>query len=138
MLDAIRQFCESSNLVTLSPALNVVLAVALLFKSALNEIVIDWHRRYQERRERRRKLLLELYEHMIAFDTRYVLLAAITVLDEASTGWTPFVPLKCRPSARSWREYFLHPFKQAWTFSIGTSSTCPPRFGRASPCCTRR
>lgn len=63
--------------------------MALLFKSALNEIIIDRHKRRQERRERRRQLLLDLHEHMGLFDAGYVLVTAKAFLDAAAGGLDP-------------------------------------------------
>jgi len=68
MIDLLSRFSWGRLLFVFSVALNVVQAVALLFKSALNQIAIDWYTRVQARRERRRKLLLDLYEHLGIFD----------------------------------------------------------------------
>jgi len=76
-------------LLVLSAILNVGLAIALLFKSALNEIVVDLHKRYQERRARRRQLLFDLHVHMSLFDARYLVVTAKTLMDSAAADLAP-------------------------------------------------
>ena len=89
VIDFLTRFSWGSILFVLSVSLNIVQGVGLLFKSALNQIAVDWYTRVQERRERRRKLLLELYEHMGLFDARYMVVTATLLLDAAVVGLDP-------------------------------------------------
>jgi hypothetical protein len=68
----------------LSVALNIVLVLALLFKSALNAIVVDWYTRRQQRREGRRTMLLDLHEHMGLFDAHYMVITGMSLLNAAA------------------------------------------------------
>jgi hypothetical protein len=67
----------------LSLVLNVVLAVALLFKSALNDVVVDSYKRFRDRREKRRALLCELHENMLGFSAKYMVLVAVAPLKQS-------------------------------------------------------
>lgn len=58
----------------ISLALNVVLAIALFLKTALNQIVVDVVKDFREKRTRREELLRELHERLATFDADYFML----------------------------------------------------------------
>ncbi len=64
---------KESYVLWASVALNFVLALILFFRTALNEILLDWYKRSRQRRDRLRTLLLELRKHMSSFAQDYFL-----------------------------------------------------------------
>jgi len=118
VIDFLTRFSWGSILFVLSVSLNIVQGVGLLFKSALNQIAVDWYTRVQERRERRRKLLLELYEHMGLFDARYMVVTATLLLDAAVVGLDPEseAASEVQSASRMLDERFTGPFQVSQDF----------------------
>jgi hypothetical protein len=118
MIGLLSSFSWGSLLFGLSVTLNVVQAVALLFKSALNQIAVDLYTRVQKRRERRRSLLLELYEHMGLFDARYMVVTATFLLDAAVADMDPEsgAAAEVRSAKQLLAERFSEPFSVSQDF----------------------
>src|SRR5262249_20830377 len=74
----------------LSLVLNLLLAGALFFKGAVNEILAHWFKiRFIGRKERQRELLIELSGQVHALDRNYIAAVAPRVVSYHQPGTTP-------------------------------------------------
>jgi len=65
--------------------LNVILAVLLFFKSALNSMLFHWYQEHRKRQDKTREILLELNTRMSSFHSDYFMLLVNMGLSHLAT-----------------------------------------------------